>query len=148
MWIFIGHPERMTRFERELLRILREIADALKPPKAHSAKLDIMKTGGFMPLTLKIGDTFTARLHEFTGPDGSGSELPPVGTVSFSSEDSSIATVDPLTGAGVAVAPGTAKIIGTDGGNGLSAGDVVTVAEPTAVSAILELTTPHITLRW
>ena len=93
-----------------------------------------------MPATLQVGQTATAVLHEFSGPNGTGVELPPVGPVSFSSSDDTIATVDPTSGLVTAVAAGTATITGTDAGNGLSASDVVSDTPVVAQSATLTLT--------
>ena len=93
-----------------------------------------------MPLTLPVGKAGQAQLHEWSGPDGSGIELPPVGPVTYASDNPAIATVDPNTGTVVGVAAGTANISGNDAGNGMSASDVVTVAQVTAQSATLSLT--------
>lgn len=93
-----------------------------------------------MPATLKVGQTATALLVEFDGPNGTGNQVPPVGPVSYSSSDPSIATVDPSSGLITAVAPGTVTITGTDSGNSLSASDTATVSAPLAQSAVLTIT--------
>lgn len=93
-----------------------------------------------MPATLPVGGTAIAVLHEWTGPNGTGSEVPPIGPVSYSSSDSAVATVDPVSGLVTAIAPGTVTITGTDAGNGLSASDTVSDTAPVAASATLVIT--------
>jgi uncharacterized protein YjdB len=93
-----------------------------------------------MAAQLSIGQTATSVFKEFTGPNGTGSEIAPVGPVTFASSDPSIATVDPTTGLVTAVAAGTATITATDGGNGLSASDSVSDQPLVAVSATLVIT--------
>ena len=98
---------------------------------------------GKMPVTLTVGQSATAKLHEFSGLNGTGTELPPVGPVSYTSSDPTIATVDLATGVITTVAPGTATISGSDAGNGLSATDTVSVQAappPKAQSATLVIT--------
>lgn len=91
-----------------------------------------------MPLTIKVGGKATATLKEWDGPNGTGNEVPPIGPVSYMSDNPSVATVDAATGSITGVAPGTANLTGTDGGNSLSASDVLTV-EAVAQSATLSL---------
>jgi len=93
-----------------------------------------------LPAQLNVGQTATAVFKEFTGPNGTGAEIAPIGPVSFSSSDSTIATVDTSTGLVTAVAPGTATITATDSGNGLSASDSVSDQPLVAVSATLVIT--------
>lgn len=93
-----------------------------------------------MPATLVVGKTATALLHEFDGLNGTGNELAPIGPVSYSSSDPTIATVDPSSGLVTAVAPGTVTITGTDAGNGLSASDSVSDSAVVAQSATLVIT--------
>ncbi len=93
-----------------------------------------------MPATLPVGGTATAVLHEFAGLNGTGAELAPVGPVSYTSSDSSIATVDSASGLITAVAPGVATITGTDAGNGLTASDSVSDTPLVAQSATLVIT--------
>lgn len=107
---------------------------------AQSATLQI--NGGKMPATILVGGTATASFLEWTGPAGTGSNVAPVGTVVFASDNAAVATVDPSTGIATGVSAGTANISGTDGGNGLTASDVLTVTAappPVAQSATLEL---------
>lgn len=95
-----------------------------------------------MPATIVVGGagakfTFT----EFDGPNGTGNVVAPLQEVQYSSDNVAVATVD---GAGnvTAVSAGTANITGLDGGNGLTASDVLTVTAvvPVAVSATGVLT--------
>lgn len=136
----------IERLERKLNAILRRlgilIAEEEEENAAKSAKLVISDSKGnrLMPATLQVGQTATAVLKEFTGLNGSGVEIAPVGPVSFSSSDAAIATVDPTSGLVTAVGPGTATITGLDSGNGLSASDVVSDTPVVAQSAVLTLT--------
>jgi len=93
-----------------------------------------------MPATLVVGSTAVAVLHEFSGLNGTGAELAPIGPVSYVSSDPSVATVDAASGLITAVAAGTATIVGTDAGNGLSASDSVSDTPLVAQSATLVIT--------
>lgn len=99
-----------------------------------------------MDITMLVGQKSVASLHEFTGPNGTGTEIPPAGAVQFVSDHPEIAAVDATTGEVMAVTPGTAKISGTDHGNGFAASGTVTVQgpppPPVAQSAELHFTTP------
>jgi uncharacterized protein YjdB len=90
-----------------------------------------------MPATLQVGQTATAVFTEFSGLNGTGVVVAPIGPVVFSSSDPSIATVDPASGLVTAVAPGAATITGTDQGNGLTASDSVSDTPLVAASATL-----------
>lgn len=132
--------ERKLNAVLEALGIL--IVEEAEENAAKSAKLTFLDSKGnrIMPATIPVGGTFTAALTEFTGLNGSGSQIAPIGPVTFSSSDPTIATVDPNTGAGVAVGPGVATITGLDAGNGLSASDVVSDTPVVAQSATLTIT--------
>jgi uncharacterized protein YjdB len=93
-----------------------------------------------MPAQLAVGATATAVFKEFTGPNGTGAEIAPIGPVGFVSSNLTIATVDPASGLVTAVAPGTATITATDAGNGLNASDSVSDSPLLAVSATLVIT--------
>lgn len=112
---------------------LQSIYKALRP--RLSATLRIFVKGKHMT-NLRVGQSFHAVYQEFSGPNGTGTPLPPAGPVKYSSSDPSVATVDPDTGAGVAIAPGSAVITGTDAADSLSASDGLT-AQDTAQSATL-----------
>lgn len=93
-------------------------------------------------VTVIVGQTATAVFQEFDGPDGSGNVVAPVGAVTYSSSDDSIATVDPSSGLITAVAAGTVTISATDAGNGLSASAplIDNPVAPVAQSATLTIT--------
>jgi len=93
-----------------------------------------------MPATLVVGSTAVAVLHEFSGLNGTGSELRVVGPVSYTSSDPSVATVDAASGLITAVTTGEATITGLDSGNGLSASDSVSDTPLVAQSATLVIT--------
>jgi len=94
-----------------------------------------------MPATIQVGGhgaTFV--FTEFTGPNGTGSVINPVGVVSYATSNPGVGTVD-ASGNVSAVGAGTCNIVGTDPGNGLTASDVPTVvAAATAQSATGVLT--------
>lgn len=121
--------------------LLKKILDILERVfTARSATLLISDGGTIMPADILVGQAATAVLHEFTGAGGTGMEVAPIGPVSYTVSDATIATVDAVSGAIVGVAPGTATVTGTDAGNGLTASDTVNVHAATAVSATLVIT--------
>ena len=94
-----------------------------------------------MPATIHIsGNGASSNFQEWTGANGTGTNVNPIGPVGYVSSDPTIATVDPATGMVGAVAVGTATITATDAGNSLAASDTVTVTDAVAVSATLALT--------
>lgn len=94
-----------------------------------------------MPASIAIGGKGAqAVFTEFSGLNGSGSVEAPIGAVSFASDNTAVATVDPVSGAVTAVAVGTANISGSDAGDGLTASDVITVTPLIPQSATLVLT--------
>lgn len=121
---------------------LHRIADILDArfgtPKF--AKLILFDSKGLikMPATLTIGQGFTAVLQEFVVAGGPA--VPNKGPVVYSSSDPTIATVDPATGIGTAVAAGVATITGLDQGNSLTASDTVSDTAPVATVATLTIT--------
>lgn len=93
-----------------------------------------------MPATIQVTGTAQANWQEWSGPNGTGTELPPAGPVAYASSNPAVATVDPNLGVVTGVAPGTASISGTDSTNSLTASDTVTVTAEEAQSATLTLT--------
>lgn len=92
-----------------------------------------------MPATIQVGKTASSSFLEWSGPNGTGTQEAPVGAVTYSSDNTAVATVDPATGIATGVSAGTANISGTDAGNSLTASDVLTVSIGPAVSATLTL---------
>lgn len=95
-----------------------------------------------MPANIQVGGTATATYLEWSGPSGTGTQEAPVGTVSYASDNTSVATVDPVTGICTGISAGTANISGVDSGTNLSASDVLTVVAappPPPASATLTL---------
>lgn len=141
------HPdERDQRLYEELHHIKNCLCDIAHTLRHHfripqSATL-MLKGDLAMPATIQVGGSATATYLEWSGPSGTGVQVPPTGTVSYSSDTPGVATVDPNTGICSGVGPGTTNISGTDSGTGLSASDVLTVQAappPPAVSATLTL---------
>jgi hypothetical protein len=114
-----------NRLVRELVDEIRQIRIILTP--RLSAKLRIK--GKDHMATIVVGKTAQAVWQEWSGPNGTGDKLAPAGPVSFTSSDSTIATVDATSGLITGMAIGSATISGTDSTNNLSASDTVTVVE-------------------
>lgn len=97
-----------------------------------------------MPATIDVGKTAHPVFQEFTGDNGSGDPIAPIGPVTYAGSDPTIATVDPSSGVATGVAAGSITVTATDGGNGLSAQDTLTVnavvpPPPVAKSATLSM---------
>lgn len=128
------------RLLHKILEVLLDIRRELKPKVATFARLYFVDSKGYrlMPAQLAIGQTATAVLHEFVS--ASGAEIAPIGAVTYTTSDATIATVDPNSGLVRAIAAGTATITGTDAGNGLSASDSVSDQPLVATVASLVIT--------
>lgn len=96
-----------------------------------------------MPVTVHLNeDPGVAVFTEFSLPNGRGIVVPPVGKVTYTSDNPAVATVDPASGQLTYVAAGVANISGADDGNGLTASDSLTVSAVTAQSATLVINVP------
>jgi len=120
------------------------LAEAISSkPKAVSATLTLINSKGeTMPVTITTpGGQAQALFQEWSGPSGTGTTVAPIGPVTYASDNTAVATVDPNLGLVTEVANGTCNITATDAGNSLTASDVCTVAvtSATAVSATLSL---------
>ncbi len=90
-------------------------------------------------LTVHVNDRpGTAVYQEFDGLNGTGNRVPPVGAVTYTSDNPAVAAVDPSTGALVYVGAGTAVISASDNGN-FPASDTLVVVASVAQSATLTL---------
>lgn len=128
---------RIHRAEREI-RHLRKAVRELLGRLERSATLTFInsKTGETMPLTAHVNDVSgTFVFTEFDGPAGTGGKVPPIGPVTNTSDNTSVAVVDPTSGQLAYIGPGVANITGLDAGNGLTASDVLTLTANVAVSA-------------
>lgn len=128
----------------EQAELLELEAIRLELRRARSATLTLKRKGHkLMPATITVGGLgAVAVFTEFTGLNGTGDVIAPVGGVTFSVDNPSVATVDQL-GNVTAVAEGNATVSATDAGNSLTASDVITVKPATstvAQSATLVLT--------
>lgn len=150
----------MLQTELKILREIREedriafkfIEGALKDilhnqnrPQSATLTISILSGGTSVPKTVSSGGTGQAAFHEWTGPTGTGTELPLAGAVTWSSDNASVATVDPASGLITSVGPdGVANISGVDAANNLTASDVFTVntapPPPVAQSATVTIT--------
>lgn len=123
----------------DVLAIVKQILAILSP---HSLTVIFSNLEGeFMgaTLTLTVGQTANATAHEWSGPNGTGVELPLAGAISWVSSDPTIATVDPTSGLVTAVAAGQATITGTDAANGLTGSGIVSDQPVVAVSLTVDL---------
>src|SRR6266446_9513528 len=135
--------EKQERCCKLLEAMLLEILHILNRPQSATLTVQILSGGTSVPKTVVSGGTGQAVFHEWSGPSGTGTELPLAGAVTFSSDNPAVATVDPTSGAIVSVGPdGVANISGVDAANSLTASDVFTVSTPPppAVSATLTIT--------
>lgn len=134
----IEHEEILQEIVDLLRRVLRVVERSQRP---QSGRLRIIVKGEtLMPLKVHVNDApGNAVFAEFSGPNGTGSVVAPVGAVSYASDNHAVATVDPVSGVLAYVAPGVANISGSDAGNSLSASDALTVEPAVAVSATLTL---------
>ena len=101
------------------------------------------KLGDKMPASIIIGGTANSLFQEWTGPSGTGTVVPNAGAITYTSDNTAVATVDPSSGVATGVGEGTANITGIDQVNNLAASDVLTVTvppPPPAQSATLQLT--------
>jgi hypothetical protein len=141
--------------EREFLHLVRDfvhsferfvsIFNRLVPHHAASATLQLSSKGAplTMPLTIQVGQSFSAALTEWSGPNGTGSVVPPVTPPTYASDTPATATISADGTQGIGIAVGTTNISGLDSGDGMTASDVLTVvaAGPVAaVSATIALT--------
>lgn len=101
--------------------------------KAVSATLVLVNSKGDPIMqTVNINDAPGSALYqEFSGLNGSGSVVPPTGSVQYASDTPAVATVDPNTGQLAYISAGTATISASDGGN-LPASFVLIVTPATA----------------
>jgi hypothetical protein len=118
--------------------------DFLHLPQSATLKLTVEGKLA-MPATILVGGTANSLFQEWSGPSGTGTVVPDAGAPAFTSSNTAVATVDPVTGISTGVAPGTAVITGTDPTNPtvLTASDTLTVnapPPPPPVSATLTLT--------
>ncbi|HEX4501072.1 MAG TPA: hypothetical protein VH187_07925 [Scandinavium sp.] len=114
---------------KENQRLLKELV------LFNEAKSATVNFGGEnMDITVHITDTpQTASAHEWTGLNGTGIEVKPIGTISWASSNPAV-TVDPASGLLDYVAAGTAAISFADSGNTITGTGNVTVVAGLAQS--------------
>ena len=104
---------------------------------AQRACLAILIDGAIpMPATFQIGVNTSAVAVLTEQPN------PPVGPITYASDNPAVATIDPNSGVITVVAAGVANISGTDNGNGVTASDSLTVlaAPPPPQTGTLTIT--------
>jgi hypothetical protein len=135
--------KQLNTFDINVSRAIRAIdivITRILNQQPFSAKLTFKGVSG-MPATIQVGGSGAqAVFTEFSGLNGSGAITPDGGPIAFSSDNPAVATVDPVSGAVVAVSVGSANIIGLDSVNGLTAQDSVTVTAAAPLSATLVVT--------
>jgi hypothetical protein len=129
---------------------LATIANEEAPPKADTATLTLIVQGVTMgnPVTVQLGLSGGVS-HFVESVKASGVIVPAIGPVAYTSDNPSVATIDPSTGNWVPVAVGTANISALDQGNGLTdtvALTVIAAPPPVADTAVLTLV-PNATIR-
>lgn len=140
--------DHVLRDNERILCVLRNLGLFDPDSSAQSAVLQICVKGEKMGADLVVNKTDNpgvASLAEFTGASGAGTQLPNAGTVSFQSDNTSVATVDSASGQLTYVGAGVANISGKDSANGLTDSAKLTVNDvtpppPVATSAVLTLT--------
>lgn len=148
----LGNLHRIEQLLEEIfiqdLILAEELREILDFQERHTAKsLRVKINGGSMNTVLTVGQTGQATAHEFSGLNGTGSELPLAGKISWASSDSSVATVDPVSGVITAVAeskkdangaPIPVDITGTDAANGLfnPPGDATVTDQPLKAASL------------
>lgn len=131
-------------FARTLGNDLRAGLDAIARAIEHQSRKAVSSTltlrnakGEPIMQTVNLTDQPGSYLYqEFSGLNGTGTVVPPTGTVAYASDNPSVATIDPVTGQLAYVSAGVANISASDGGN-LPATDqltVVAVAPPPPVA--------------
>ena len=124
---------------KQIRELLVKIYEAIRP--RLSATLTFK--GGKRVISILVGQTAAPAYQEWSGPNGTGDELPAAGAVTYQSSNPAVATVDPnsgiVTGVSASGGSGTATITATDAANNLSATCQVTVVE-VAESATLNYT--------
>lgn len=129
----MNHTQRLLDHIDKTLRKMCDLIEKLICLLTHHVAKSLVVQihdlkGNIMSASLQIGQTATAVATEWSGPNGTGTILPPAGPIAFSSSDPTIATVDPVSGLVTAVGVGTATITGTDATNGLSGSDTASVS--------------------
>jgi hypothetical protein len=142
--------ERIADTLEEIEIILFDGLRLLQDRLPQRAKSLVVKIGGkTVNQVLSVGQTAQATAHEFSGPNGTGSELPLAGAISWVSDDPTVATVDPASGLVTAVAaskldasnqPIPVNITATDAANNLSGSSSVTDQPLTAQSLTVTIT--------
>lgn len=136
---------RIEELLSEIYILDLEIADELRLLLEHRTavssvlKFQTLEGETTMPLTVHVNDVPGKAIYqEFDGPNGTGNKVPPTGTVTYSSSDPTVATVDPITGALAYLKAGSTVISASDAGN-LPASDTLTVTAAPAASSTLTL---------
>ena len=167
IWAFLA--KKLDYLHQKVLCLLRKLCEwlesAFKPKVAKSASLKLFENelqeyfsdkiiirdvvefilrSLQMPATIIVGGNGAKALFtEYTGLNGSGDVIAPLGPVQYASSDANVATVD-SNGNVLAVGAGSCSISAKDTVNGLSASDTLTVQPqvappPVAQSATLVL---------
>jgi len=138
--------EKQERCCKLIEAMLLEILHILNRPQSATLTLQILSGATSMPKTVVSGGTGQAVFHEWSGPSGTGTELPLAGAVTFSSDNPAVATVDPAGGLITSVGPdGVANISGVDAANSLTGSDVFTVSTPPPPPPVAQSATLTIT---
>ena len=142
--LLVAYVTAVVLIIRILIIVTRTVDESTGPaalPQSASLTFTTSKGELQMPLTVEVGQSFSAKLHEWSSTTPKqGTEVTGPGPISYMSDNPAVATIDPTSGSGTAVSVGTCNIVGKDDGDGLSATDTLTVTAPTPKSASIDLT--------
>jgi hypothetical protein len=120
----------LHRMDRKLDAILFYLDIVLVEDEAKSGTITF--GGEAMDISVLLTDApKTASAHEWSGLAGTGSELAPVGSITFASDTPSVVTVDPNTGVLGYISVGVANISFADSGNTITGTGAVTITAST-----------------
>lgn len=122
-----------------ILIVEEEIRDLLQKWLPRAVSTTVTFGGNDMDIKVHVSDTpKTAMAHEWTGPNGTGVEVPPIGAITWTSDNPAAVTVNPTSGLLAYVAAGVANISFTDAGNSITGTGQVTVVADVAVSGTVD----------
>jgi hypothetical protein len=128
---------------KELEKLTKTLREIFIKPSSSVLIFRTLEGDTYMPLKVVITDKpGVAKYQEF---NATGVAVPPLGSIAYASDNTSVATVDPSTGQLAYVGVGSCNIAGADSGvsGGLPASDSLTVVaavDNTPVTSTMTLT--------
>lgn len=104
--------------QNALLRTIIRLLGGYPVPRPQSMTLSYTIEGEttmstVLPIQLEVGQTASPTEQEWSGPNGTGTEVPNAGAVSYAADASGAISVDPNTGIVTAVAPTASGAVAT-----------------------------------